>query len=120
MRFTIAQLRERELDRLVKYKTNTPTESDYSEARRIMNSFYRLCGLSERNLYLSNSERMCNSRYAREMEDKEDRWYKRLGKRFKEIYNLDLYYVGYCPSIGIRHLPGGACEEKINRYFYNN
>ena len=116
---TIAQLREQEIDRLVAYKTDFPTDADYREAHRMMNSFYRLCGLAERNLYLANNERSCNSRYAQESENKEERWYKRLGKQFKEIYNLDLYYVSYLPAIGVRELPSGACSERINRYFYN-
>lgn len=118
MRMTIAQLREREIDRLVAYKTDNPTDADYREAHRMMNSFYRLCGLCERNLYLANDERTCNSRYTKESEDKEERWYKRLGKQFKEIYNLDLYYAGYCPSIGVREFPGGGCSERIYRWFY--
>lgn len=118
MRMTIAQMREKEINRLVAFKTETPTESDFAEARRLMNSFYRLCGLSETNLYLANDERTCNSRYTQESEAREDKWYRRLGKQFKEIYGLDLFYTGYAPSIGTRDPKTGSCAEKISRYFY--
>ena len=70
---TIAQLRERTIDELVKHKTEKPMSEDYAEARRIMNSYYRLCGLCETNLYLQNDERRYNSRYAKESEEREER-----------------------------------------------
>lgn len=47
-KLTIAELREKEIEILVGFKTDNPTEVDYREARRNMNSFYRLCGLSEK------------------------------------------------------------------------
>lgn len=117
-RMTIAQLRAREVDRLVLFKTKHPTEGDYEEARRNMNSFYRLCGLSETNLYLSNNERSANSRYTKESEAREDRWFKRLDKTFKDTYGLRLVYCGYAPSIGEK-LEHGGFSEKISRYFYD-
>lgn len=117
-RMTIAQMRERELDRLVAYKTDDPTEADYAEARRLMNSFYRLCGLSERNLYLANNERTCNSKYTAESEAKEDRWYNRLKGEFEKTYGLTLFYTGYAPSIGVRYPESGGVSEKISRFFY--
>lgn len=54
-KLTITVLREKELDNLVKFKTENPTPEDYKEARTNMNSFYRLCGLCERNLYLTKA-----------------------------------------------------------------
>lgn len=117
-RMTIAQLRAREVDRLVLFKTKHPTEADYEEARRNMNSFYRLCGLSETNLYLSNNERSANSRYTKESEAREHRWFKRLDKTFKDTYGLRLVYCGYAPSIGEK-LEHGGFSEKISRYFYD-
>jgi hypothetical protein len=117
-RMTIAQLRAREVDKLVLFKTKHPTEADYKEARRNMNSFYRLCGLSETNLYLSNSERSANSRYTKESEARECRWYKRLDKTFKATYGLRLVYCGYTPRIGEK-LEYGGFSEKISRYFYD-
>ena len=45
-KLTIAERREKELDILISYKTSNPTPADYKEARKIMNSYYRLCGLA--------------------------------------------------------------------------
>ena len=115
---TIAQLRERTLDELVKHKTENPTSEDYAEARKIMNSYYRLVGLCERNLYLSNDERWHDKPYTKQSEEKEDRWYKRLDKQFSEIYGLRLVYCSYYPSIGKLVGHGGFAHE-IFTYFYN-
>lgn len=117
MKMTIAELRERELTRLVSFKTNNPTNEDFNEARRNMNSFYRLCGLCERNLYLANDERTCNRFSTKQSEEREDRWYKRLNKVFHETYGLNLVYCGYCPSIGVKDEHRGF-YEKITRFFY--
>lgn len=117
-KMSIAQLREKELERLVSYKTNNPTDNDFSEARKIMNSFYRLCGLCETNLYLSNDARTCNSTYTAKSEERERVWYERLKKQFQDTYGLSLCYIGYCPSIGVKQYPSGGFAEKISRYFY--
>lgn len=114
---TIAELREKELDRLVAFKTDSPTEADYTEARRLMRSFYRLCGLCERNLYLANDERTCNLRSTKASEEREEKWRKRLNKQFSDVYGLELVYCGFCPSIGIKNEHGGF-SEKITRWFY--
>ena len=114
---TIAQLREREVHRLAGFKSANPTDADIEEARRLMNSFYRLCGLCERNLYLANNERTCNSRSTQLSEEREDRWWKRLDKEFHRLYGLNLVYCGYAPSI-VTVLERGSVQEKINRYFY--
>lgn len=118
-RMTIAQMRKKELDRLVSYKTDDPKEEDYAEARRLMNSFYRLCGLCETNLYLANNERTCDSTYTKESEEREMKWSKRLSDEFQKIYGLQLFYAGYYPSIGIKYKDTGACSEKISTFFYN-
>ena len=117
-RMTIAQLREREIDRLVGFKTDSPTSEDYKEARRNMNSFYRLCGLCETNLYLTNDERTANRRSTAVSEEREHQWHKRLDKIFRETYGLRLVYCGYAPSIGIKDEHGGF-QDKITRYFYD-
>lgn len=117
-RMTIAQLREREVDKLVAFKTDNPTTEDYREARRNMNSFYRLCGLCETNLYLTNDERTANRRSTATSEERESQWHKRLDKIFRETYGLRLIYCGYAPSIGIVDERGGFFE-KITRYFYD-
>ena len=116
-RMTIAQLREKEIDRLVSFRTNEPTEQDYEHARRLMNSFYRLCGLAERNLYLANDERTCNRKSTHDSEERESAWYKRLCKEFTAFCGLTLFYAGYAPSIGTKDKNGGCCE-KITRWFY--
>ena len=119
-KLTVAQLRERELERLVMIKTTNPSEEDYAEARRNMNSYYRLCGLCERNLYMQNDERAHSTRYAMECEKREGRWYERLNKTFKETYGIVLAYAGYFPSIvyeGDR--PGCVGPTAVNTYFYD-
>lgn len=117
-RKTIAQLREMEVEKLARFKNPNPTEDDIAEARRNMNSFYRLCGLAETNLYLNNEERTCNTKRTADSNAKEDRWHKRLDKVFSETYGLRLVYCGYAPSIGVIHQPGGGFSERITRWFY--
>jgi len=112
-------MREAEVLKLARFKNAEPTAEDIAEARRNMNSFYRLCGLAERNLYLSNDERTANRRSTAESEAKEERWYARLDKVFSDVYGLRLVYCGYMPSIGVRTLPGYGFAEKIERHFYN-
>lgn len=116
-KWTIAQLREREVERLAKLKDQNPTTEDIDKARTIMNSFYRLSALSYRLCEYQNDEYHHDKFYTKEMEKKEDRWIKRLKGKLSE-YGLTLYYTGICPSIGTVDEKGGVCE-KINRYYYN-
>ena len=118
-RMTIAQLREREVYRLAEYHNAEYTDQDVQTARKLMNSFYRLCGLAETNLYLANDEKWCNRESTKRSEEKESAWYKRLSKQFQDFAGLELYYAGYAPSIGIVHRPSGGCSEKITRWFYD-
>lgn len=113
---TIREMREKELGRLVAFKTDSPTEHDFEEARKLMNSFYRLCGLEEKNLYLINDERTCNLPSTGMSEKRAEKWRRRLNKELQK-YGLRLFYAGYAPSIGTvdEH---GACTEKITRFFY--
>lgn len=115
---SVRELREREIRKLVSFKTSDPTPEDFAEAVRLMNSFYRLCGLCERNLYLANEERTCNLKSTKESEDRESRWSDRLNREFKDTYGLQLVYCGYMPSIGVVYEPGGGFSEKITRWFY--
>lgn len=112
-KMTIAQSREREVFHLATFKTENPTAADIAEARRNMNSYYRLCGLAERNLYLANNERTCNRRSTAESEERESKWHKRLDRVFRETYGLHLQYFGYFPSI-----VDGNNYHKISTYFY--
>lgn len=117
-KMTIAQMREKEIEKLARMENENYTEEEYRTAQRLMNSFYRLCGLCETNLYLSNNERTANTRRTAESEDREAKWFTRLNKEFNERYDLQLFYSGFCPSIGHDYKHGG-CVEIINRYFYN-
>ena len=114
---TIAECREREIPRLVAFKTDDPTAEDFREARMLMNSFYRLCGLCERNLYLTNEERTCNLPSTKRSEEKEEKWWRRLNAVFNDTYGLSLVYCGYMPSI-VTKCENGGVSEKIQRFFY--
>ena len=115
---SIAELRAREVRKLAAMHNEAYTENDLAIARRLMTSFYRLCGLAETNLYLQNDARRHDTPYAIAMEEKEDRWRKRLSDQFRDFAGLELFYCGYLPSIGIVHRPSGGCSEKITRWFY--
>lgn len=117
-KMTIAQMREKEVIKLATLENAEPTEQNIRTAQRLMNSFYRLCGLCETNLYLSNNGRTATTRRTAESEAREDKWFARLNKEFNNRYGLQLYYCGFCPSIGHDYEHGG-CVEIINRYFYN-
>lgn len=114
---TIAQYRERELSRLVSWKTDKPQENDFDEARRMMNSFYRLCGLLEKCSILENDSRRCNSWYTQKESERACKWLHRLDNDFNRVYGLRLVCCGIYPSIGIikEH---GAFAEKISTFFY--
>ena len=107
-KMTIAQLREREVEHLASLGNGS-----IPEAKRIMNSYYRLCGLCEANLYLANCERTCNTKYTAESEAKEERWNKRLNKLLAP-YGLELVYFGYFPTICFK----GKYSKAISIYFY--
>ena len=122
---TISEMRFKEVVRLAKMHEEKegnpneyPTPESIEKARYLMNSFYRLCGLCERNLYLANDERTCNRPSTHASEEREDQWYKRLNNEFNQFAGLDLNYCGYCPSIGITS-PTGGFSERISRYFYD-
>lgn len=117
-KMSIAELREKEVYRLATFKNENPTNEDIANARKIMNSFYRLCGLCEKNLYLANDEKWCNTRYTRDSEERESKWVDRLNIALKP-YGLQLFFCGYCPSIGTVNKENGGCCEKITRWFYD-
>lgn len=117
-RKTIAQLREMEVDKLAHYASPEPTEQDYATARRLMNSYYRLCGLANTNLYLSNEEWSCNLPSTAKSEQRESDWSDRLSKELQDFCGLQLVYFSWLPSIGIVVEHGGA-ERKINAWFYD-
>lgn len=110
-------MREREIERLATIIHDPSTDENLAEARRLMNSLYRLCGLCERNLYLTNEERTCNLNSTHASEERESRWYKRLNHDFQK-YGLKLCYFGYHPTIVYvdNEHPG---REAISLYFYD-
>lgn len=112
------EYREKELRRLVEFKTKNPTDADFTEARSNMASFYRLCGLAKTNLYLSNDVHWANRESTHKSEEREYQWYKRLDKIFSDTYGLRLVYCGYMPSIGVFVGENGGFAEKISRFFY--
>lgn len=116
-RLTIAEKRERELGRLVQYKTATPTAEDFKQARRMMNSFYRLCGLCERESILSNTWPDANTRRVKAMGDRMMKWSARLDAEFQEVYGLQLDYCGHIPHIVKQGDRGGA--DAVQRFFYD-
>lgn len=110
---TIAQLRKKSAIDLAERKVSRPTAEEITKATSIMNSYYRLCGLDERLLHLVNDERTCNSRFVKELEKKQERWYKRLNAQFNE-YSATLIYFGYFPTICAE----GTTQELYLAHFY--
>jgi len=119
MSLSIRELREREANRLAAYHDANYTAADLEYARKLMRSFYRLCGLAETNLYLANDSRTCNRQSTKDSEERERRWANRLSNQFKAFAGLELCYCGYAPSIGVKHVPSGAFSEKIALWFYH-
>lgn len=105
---TIKEMRENEL---VNFSTNYNIE--INEARTLVNSFYRFCGLEETLLYRENDEKLCNSNYTKTLQNKEERWIKRLQNNLSK-YNLKMIWFGYLPTI----CEDGTTKTALNRYFY--
>lgn len=114
-KMTIAQLREKAIEKLAARKTDNPTEQDYQDARRVMNSYYRLCGLEENLLSLQNDPNTCDKWYTAEKEAKREKWYKRLNAIFETEYNAQLVYFGYFPTICEK----GTTQSLYLEHFYN-
>ena len=98
-KMSIAQLRERETLRLAKRHEDDPSPETIREAFRLMNSYYRLCGLMENNLYLSNNERTCNLKSTERSEERAYNWFKRLSAEFTAFCGFSLRQYGHIPSI---------------------
>lgn len=83
---TIAQMREKDVEYLAhfvngEWNETEPTEEKRETAKRLMNSYYRLNVLCERNFYWTNDSVKHNKPWVKESEEREDKWYKRLKKR---------------------------------------
>lgn len=77
---TIAQEREENILKLAERRSKNPTESDIDEARRILNSCYRLNGLENRLLILTNDFATANLRWVQKEEERSLKWIGRLNK----------------------------------------
>lgn len=105
----ISELRKKELVRF-----SEAYGIDRNEASKIINSFYKFCGLEETLLYRENDEKLANSRYTAELQEKEARWIERLNK-YLSPYKLKLVWFGCFPSICEK----GTTKTALRRYFYN-
>lgn len=115
-------MREKDVERLSHYingewNVTEPTEEKRIIARRLMNSYYRLNGLAWRNFYYSNDSRLHDKSWVKESEEREDKWYKRLKKEFKENFGLDLYYSSFYVSIGHVYERGGVSTEIYPKFY---
>ena len=118
--YTISEMRQKEVYRLAELKKNPTTATeDIKEAKKIMNSFYRLCGLCETNLYLANNERTCNTKRTAQSEEREQKWFDRLNKQFIDLYGVKMFYFSYRPSIMHFDEKNRPTSEAVYRYFYN-
>lgn len=113
-KMTIAQLREREVERLAEMSET----KDLAEAKRLMNAFYRLCGIDDRLCYLENDWRTVNSPYTKKLAEQSYNRYQKLKKRFEDFCGLTLFYNSWLPSIGTKDPVTGSVCQKISRYFY--
>ena len=111
---TIAQKRWNEVLKLAGKREENPGPETIREAERLMNSYYRLAGLDERLLILSNDERTCNRKYTKELEKKAYNWWKRLSKEFTDFCGLRLQYFGAIASI-----VDADNYRQIDTYWYN-
>lgn len=88
-------------------------DEDVTIEKKLLNSFYRFCGLEEQLFYLNNNYEMQKFQtYINELEDKADKWRKRLNSQFSN-YGIKLIYFGYLPTLCDDHN-----YEVIHRHFY--
>lgn len=95
---TIAELRRKSAYTLAERKDSQPNDAQIQAATRLMNSYYRLCGLCDRLLYLENDKRTCNRHSTKRAEERREKWSNRLNKQLSE-YNACLEYFGHLPTI---------------------
>lgn len=109
-KLTQAQRRERALENF-----NTRYIQDINAARKIVNSYYRLCGLSYRVCILQNDSFYHDKPFTAEQEAKEARHIDRL-KSYLQPYNLTVDYFGIYPTICRKDPATGGIDETA--YFY--
>lgn len=74
-KLTIAEMRKKELARFSEVYS-----IDLADAKKLVNSFYRFCGLESNLFYLENNESTANSDYVKDLQKKEESWTERLQK----------------------------------------
>lgn len=101
---TTAEIREKNIHKLAERSDNFTTDpiTAISNARKAMNSFYRLAGYSERLFYINNDYDLY-SRYTKNgrldrMESREENWIKRVNIYLSE-FHARAVYNGVYPSI---------------------
>lgn len=113
---TVKEMREKSLMDMVARRWSDPTEEQTDEARKLMNSFYRLVGLSTRNFEADNDARTANKFWHRQNEVREEKWFERLKKAF-EPYNITLEYSGYYPDLFEKN--GSGLKNLYFSHFYD-
>lgn len=111
---TIAQYRAREVRRLAAKHEDNPSPETIRRAARLMGSYYRLAGLDDRLLHMTNDPERGNSRYTKAQEERAYKWYKRLSAEFTEFCGYHLEYFGHIASIVDQNN-----SREISTYFYN-
>lgn len=111
----IAEMRRKSAYDLAKRRNPEPSFEDVEFATKTMNSFYRLCGMDERLLYLENDEKMHDKPYTIQLAAKRDKHFDRLNATFKNEFDAQMVYFGYLPTICAK----GTYSDLYLRHFYN-
>lgn len=107
-KLTIAEMRKKELARF-----SEAYSIDLADAKKLVNSFYRFCGLESNLFYLENNESTANSDYVKDLQKKEENWTERLQKNLA-AHGLIMVWFGYLPTI----CESGTTKTALERYFY--
>ena len=104
---TIAQRREAQLN-----KFNEDYIKDLAKARMILNSYYRYVGLYSRVLEMENDSELVNTRYCKEQQERETKWYNRLCEYLKP-YGISVFVPWSLPYLGIKDETNGAIKTNV-------
>lgn len=107
-KMTIAQMREKALDRF-----NTDYIKDMTKAANLVNRFYRLSAMDDRLLILENDERTIYSRYTTELTARAERCLDKLREDLKP-YGLTIRYYSWLPTLE----EIGTQREALSRFYY--
>lgn len=112
----VAELRREAVYHLASRKDGAPIGREMAHARRVMNSYYRLCGLINNRNWHDSFDTPYHRECATEMTDRIDKWYDRLNTEFAE-YGACLVQFGVIPCICERD-EHGAPHDLHLRFFY--